>query len=490
MYEVDLEQLQKLPPEEQEKVAELLERLSTLASENPLRHWYPHAKQREFLSSRARFKWMLGGNQSGKTTVCTVDDLIQAVDLEALPDHLKPFKYHHGPFKWRVVGPDFDIVEMVVMEKMKALVPPYQLVGNSWDAGYDAKHRVLRFKNGSTCQFKTYQQEAWTHGGATLDRVRFDEEPPRDIFNENKIRVMARRGDMLVAMTPVQGLTWMYEDFYEPYNTGRLQNAFVQLVDMDENPHISDEAREETLQGYSKEEREARRTGAFVHFHGRVYAEFNSECVIPQDDVPVGLPMYVGIDPGIRHMAAVVFCYHTPDDTLVIFEELALKDMNVAEVATAIKETEIVYGIKPSWYVIDPSARNKQHVTGRNLQLEYADHGILTFPGQNDVATGISRVKVRLENKKLLVMANCTETIKEFRQYRWAKPPKQSPNDPKEQPIKKDDHLLDAIRYITMARPYRPQTKREEQMVDPLTLAAWEEMRGRNLDKDLPGIFV
>jgi phage terminase large subunit-like protein len=485
MYEIDLEKFSGLSPEEQLHVTELLDKLSGLATENPLRHWYPHEKQKDFLKSRSRFKWMLGGNQSGKTTVCCVDDLIQAVDLDALPSHLKPYKWHDPPFKWRVVGPDFDIVEMVVMEKLKELVPPYQLIGNSWDNGYDAKHRVLRFKNGSSCQFKTYQQEAWTHGGATLDRVRFDEEPPRDIFNENKIRVMARSGDLLVAMTPVQGLTWMYEEFWEPYQVGRLQNSFVQTVDMDDNPAIDEQQQEETLRGYSREEREARKTGHFVHFHGRVYGEFTTQSVIPEDDVPVGLPIYVGIDPGIRHMAAVVFMYHTPDDTLVIFEELALKDMNVAEVATAIKETEIVYGIKPTWYVIDPSARNKQHVTGRNLQLEYADYGVLTFPGQNDVATGISRVKVRLEHKKLLVMANCTETIKEFRQYRWSKPARQTPNDPKETPIKKDDHLLDAIRYAVMARPYRPEVKKEDQMVDPLTLAAWTEMKGKP-QKDEP----
>jgi phage terminase large subunit-like protein len=138
------------------------------------------------------------------------------------------------------------------------------------------KHRVLRFKNGSTCQFKTYQQEAWTHGGATLDRVRFDEEPPEISSMRIKFESWPDAVTLLVAMTPVQGLTWMYEDFYEPYQVGRLQNAFVQLVDMDENPHISEEAREETLQGYSKEEREARRTGAFVHFHGRVYPEFHT----------------------------------------------------------------------------------------------------------------------------------------------------------------------------------------------------------------------
>src|SRR3954449_3760203 len=98
MYEINLENFNKLSEEEQRDVADLLQRLSTLATENPLRHWYPHHKQQEFLQSRDRFKWMLGGNQSGKTTVCTVDDLIQACDLESLPDHLKPYKYHDGPF--------------------------------------------------------------------------------------------------------------------------------------------------------------------------------------------------------------------------------------------------------------------------------------------------------------------------------------------------------------------------------------------------------
>ena len=116
MYEIDLEAFNHLSGEEQERITELLDQLSVLATENPLRHWYPHDKQKEFLASDARFKWMLGGNQSGKTTVCCVDDLIQAVDREALPPHLRLYKKHDPPFKWRVVGPDFDIVEMVVMQ--------------------------------------------------------------------------------------------------------------------------------------------------------------------------------------------------------------------------------------------------------------------------------------------------------------------------------------------------------------------------------------
>jgi phage terminase large subunit-like protein len=488
-FEINWDEFLKLSPDEQREIHKALMRLDDAASVNPLRFFFPHGPQHKFLSSSARFKWMLGGNQSGKTTVCCVDDIIQAVDADCLPEHLKKYKHFNPPFHARVVGPDFDIVEMVVMEKLKEWLPRYQLVGDTWDKAYDKSHKVLRFKNGSFFQFKTYQQEAWTHGGATLNRVRFDEEPPMDIFNENRMRVMALKGDLLVAMTPVQGLTWMYDKFWTPHERGELKNSFVQTVDMEDNVYIDADVKKETLAGYDEDEREARKTGKFIHFHGRVYDKFTNDHVIPSvDTVPENCPVYVGIDPGVRHMAAVVFFYHTTDDTLVQFHELALQGKTAGEVAKAIHEVNSIYEIRPQWYVIDPSARNKEHITGRNLQMEYSDHGITTFAGQNDVRTGINRVKFRLKPldrdgnelpAKLLVTANCEETIKEFRMYRWSKPAKTSSEDPMEKPIKKDDHLLDALRYVVMARPFAPHAIQQGKHVDPLTAAMHAEMNGK-----------
>jgi hypothetical protein len=187
-------------------------------------------------------------------------------------------------------------------------------------------------------------------------------------------------------------------------------------------------------------------------------------------------------------MAAVVFFYHTNDDTLVQFHELALQGKTAGEVAKAIHEVNSIYEIRPQWYVIDPSARNKEHITGRNMQMEYSDHGIPTFAGQNDVRTGINRVKFRLAPltpdglpmpPKLLITANCEETIKEFRMYRWSKPAKASAEDPQERPVKKDDHLLDALRYVVMARPFAPHAARRGKYVDPLTEAMQLEMSGK-----------
>jgi len=301
-----------------------------------------------------------------------------------------------------------------------------------------------------------------------LDRVHFDEEPPEDIYKENRARIIDNNGDIIISMTPVHGMTWMYDKFYVPFEKKQMPKAFVQLVDMEDNPYLNSVARDEALSEYSEEEREARKTGRFIALHGLVYSQFKSH-VIPAITSIKNTPVYVGIDPGIRNMCAVVFVTHLSDDSLVVFDEITAKGKTVAEVSKEIHEHEAYWKVTPTWYVIDPSARNIQHNTGRSLQQEYADYNILAHGGQNDVRAGINRVAVRLEHRKLFVTANCHATIDEFRKYRWSKPPRGSENDPKEAPVKKDDHLLDALRYVCMARPYLKPELKSGIPIDPLT---------------------
>src|SRR6266487_2014573 len=383
-YNVDWEGIGKLPRKDQEEIAELLDLILKGSDANPLLFFQPFQKQSDFLLSDARWKWFLGGNRGGKTITCIVDDLVQALDRDALPEHLLPYKHKEPPFKWRICAMDFDQIELIIYEEIKRWCPPAQLDGGTWKNAYNRERRTLRFKNGSLCQFKTYEQPAFNHGGASLDRVHFDEEPPEDIYKENRIRVIDNDGDIIIAMTPVHGMTWMYDKFFEPWQKKQLVNSFVQLVDIDDNPHLSRDAKNAALAEYSEEEREARKTGRFIALHGLVYPQFKAH-VLPQHAIPDGSPVYVGLDPGIRHMAAVVFCYHREDDALVVFDEIAAQGKTVAEVSKEINIKLAVYKVIPQWFVIDPSAKNKQHNTGRSLQLEYAEFGIRAFPGQNDV---------------------------------------------------------------------------------------------------------
>ena len=94
------------------------------------------------------------------------------------------------------------------------MVPPHTLAGGFVGQGVRRKTRVLYFANGSKFFFQTYEMDVAKMGGATLDRVHYDEEPPRAARNECRLRVMARGGDEIFTMTPVEGLTWSFDELW------------------------------------------------------------------------------------------------------------------------------------------------------------------------------------------------------------------------------------------------------------------------------------
>lgn len=499
MLRIDRSAIERLPPAEREEARALLEQWEAEVKLNPLIGYEPHPKQRAFHASHCSLKAFLGGNRSGKTTAGILDDLIQAVDRDVIPEHLLPYKRWEPPFYCRIVVPDFKrTLEGVVFQKLYEWAPKNQLVGGGFSKAYEKSRGVLRFKNGSWFDFLTFEQDRDKFGGAALHRVHFDEEPPREIRQESMMRLIDYGGDELFTMTPFSGMSWLFEEVYQPWTKGLLLDSLVITVDMDDNPHLSEPAKRRALAGLSQEELQARKSGKFVHFAGMIYDEFDPFVhVIPQAQIPADASVIVGIDPGMRHMAAVVWCYLTPQDQMVVFDEVGLQGHTVAQVANAIHLTNAKHGregvpLQPDYYVIDPSARNVMHQTGRSDQMEFIDHGIISVPGQNSVTAGINRVKERLQNKRLLVMANCQELISEFKKYRWASATR-SEHDSKEMPVKRDDHLLDALRYVIASRPTLPDAEELERFMTPMERAIHEDMKPKRKkipQTDFGGVFA
>lgn len=496
MLKIDRGAIERLPADQQAEARALLEQYESTLTANPLLKYNNpdigkiHPKQLEFHRSQEQLKAFLGGNRSGKTTAGVLDDLIQAVDKECLPAHLRPYKKWQPPFYCRIIVPDFtSTLEGVIFQKLREWAPKDQLVGGRFDKAYDKTRRKLHLKNGSWFDFLTFEQDLDKFGGAALHRVHYDEEPPSSIRRESMMRLIDYGGDELFTMTPLHGMSWMFDEIWEPWTKGKLSEATVVLVDMDDNPHLDARTKKRALAGLSKEERDARKSGRFVHFAGMIYDEFSrNEHVIPQiSEVPPNAKVFVGIDPGMRHMCAVIWAYLNSEDTLVVFDELALQGHNVEQVCEAIKLVNEKWGqhleakvipLKPEWYVIDPAARNIMHNTGRSDQMEYTKNGIVTILGQNSKTAGISAVKVRLQHHRLLVTANCQILMDQFRKYRW-KSPTRTEDDPKEEPVKKDDHLLDALRYVVMSMPQPPSPEqREEEFMTPLQKAINADIRG------------
>jgi phage terminase large subunit-like protein len=487
------EALEALGPEARDEVVKALRELERKSEQDRLSLYFPTPKQQIFHSFRTPVRLFSGGNQSGKTTAGLGDDLIQALDEEDLPSHLREYKCFHPPFLCRIMAPSFSVLNTVIYQKLQELLPPHTLASGNWGKAFDRLTQTLHFANGSKFFFMSYDQDVSKMGGASINRVHYDEEPPLAVRGECRVRVMAKEGDEIFTQTPVEGLTWSFdglwipatnEDYEVAPDVWIAEDTSVVRVDMDDNPTLTENAKRLTLAGYSAEERQARKEGRYVALHGLVYSDFRrSRHLIPETMPPKNTNVIVGIDPGIRNRAAVVWAYLTAEDQMVVFAEGYYEGYTVRQVCDEIKKGNEFYEVKPLFYVIDPAARNKQHQTGRSDQMEYADHGIVTIAGQHDLRPGINRVKERLETDRLSFTANCQNLIKEIERYRWKNPPKNAEDAP-EKPVKRDDHLLDALRYVVMSRPYLPSIAEINNETELEKAVREDQERGDNKPQD------
>lgn len=467
MPRLNLAALGKLSPEERAAIAPELAELEARTERNPLIGLYPypckpchekgkltcaHSKQHKFLISRDRRKAFFGGNQSGKTTAGISDDLIQCVDRDALPPHLRKFKQYEPPFKCRIGTPDLMKTMDQVQEKLRELVPVDQLLGGSWESAYSISKRTLRFKNGSYIEFLSYDQERNKWGGSTLHRVHFDEEPPKIIYDEAALRVMKHGGDVIFTMTPHDGITWMADAIYER----RFEDGVTVVeVDMDDNPYLTEEAKRVALEGLTEEELRQRKAGKFTHIGGLVLGEFDEDLHVIDPVPPAhikGMNVVVGIDPGLV-VGGVVWIAFDRENVGLLFDELYLKQQTLDVYISEIRRKNAEWGIEPDFYVIDPSARNRSHINAENVESELQRAGIMTIPGQNMLEAGYFQIKRRLQSRPvgLLICRNCVNWL-----WERARLKRKPMDDGSFAVVPGNDHLMDPTRYVVMTRVWGP----------------------------------
>ncbi len=419
-----------------------------------IHQYVPHKKQEAFHSSKATGRIFLGGNRSGKTVGGAIEALY----------HLRGEHPHKRipwdlPLRGRGVAVDIeDGLKKIMLPEIAKWIPPSLLVNGSWEDSYDKQSRILYCSNGSIMDFLTYEQDAEKHAGTSRHFIWFDEEPPKHIYNENALRLVDTGGIWWMTMTPLLGLTWIYEQYYRPQFEEHVYNpdVFVLRIDARENPHINPATMELMLQGMSEEEKQARRSGRFIAFAGLIYTNFNEQVHVIE---PVN-PAYIGsrtvilsLDHGFRHPTAWLFSFLDDEGNLTIFHELYKSEWTVDKHAAYVTEYLEKWGIEPSYFVGDPAIGQRNAKDGTSIHSTYAECGIPILLGNNEVRHGIERVRRRFDEKKLFITSDCVNLIKELRGYRWAQQPKNSKNDSREAPQKHNDHACDSLRYLVVSRP-------------------------------------
>jgi len=441
----------------------------------------PHLPQHHFLSRWERdgrpvkYRLFVGGNRSGKTTGGDLANIIDCIDRDAVPPHLQAYKRWEPPINMYLVAVSQRAVEQIHLPVFRKWTPRGQLVGNSVDKALNKEYSVIHFKNGSTISFMTQNMDVDVFQGTALHRVHFDEEPTNDhgfdIYTECMQRLVDFNGDCLLTFTPLNGMTWVYDKLYYPWlqqqANPELGEGFADLdvgpiylttVSQDDNPVLDDDGKATALAAAkTDEERQARRFGKFVSFSGRIVGDFSlTRHVVPDDEVLkhlLGKPQVVlgGLDPGFRHMAGVLWGA-LDEDGLWVFPELALERTVISDVAREAQKMEASLGLPQVIFMADPAVAKIDAQTGKTDQQAYHEAGMLTRASNNDVRSGINAIRGLLATDRLHVGAGCEVLVEQFNRYRWSRVGRSEDAAP-ERPVKRDDHLLDALRYLVMALP-------------------------------------
>jgi len=422
-----------------------------------------HKKQMAFHRCKKRNRWVFGGNRSGKTEC-------GAVECLWILRGIHPYrKNRRDAFGWAVslsTQVQRDVAQAKILKYLpKSWIEDITMLSGRRDSPSGGVIDQIRIKNVfggiSVLGFKSCDQGREKFQGSSLDFVWFDEEPPRDIYEECLMRVMDKRGDIFGTMTPLKGKTFIYNEIY--LNRKKNPEVWHEFMTWADNPYLSKREAKLLESALDPSALDARKFGRFSEGAGLVYPEFDESVhVIPPFDIPRDWQDKISIDPGLNNpLSAHWYCVDWDGNIYVVAEHFAAgKDIDFH--AAAIKEISAKLGWhtdgRGRLYALIDSAANQRTLSGQKSVTElFYERGILADANVNkDVFSGITRVKSYLKKGggtgDIYIFSNCVNMIEEFKTYSWADG---------DTPVKRDDHCMDELRYYVMTRPQAaemPQT--------------------------------
>jgi hypothetical protein len=202
----------------------------------------------------------------------------------------------------------------------------------------------------------------------------------------------------------------------------------------DDAPWLDLEAMAELEKDTPPHLREARRRGTPTIGAGSIYQIPLDSIVVDDFPIPNHYKRLYAIDVGWNNTAILHGALNPDDDCLYAYSEYKQGESRPEVHAHYIKGMG-------SWIpgVIDPAARGRSQIDGMSLFNLYRQAGLNVVPANNEVESGITAVYQRLSAGKLKIFRSLRMTQREYVTYA---------RDLNGKIIKKNDHLMDGMRYI------------------------------------------
>lgn len=211
---------------------------------------------------------------------------------------------------------------------------------------------------------------------------------------------------------------------------------FYTQVGWDDVPHLDEKEKAALRNSYPLHEVDARTKGIPMLGSGAIYPIPRSEIEVKPFQIPAHWKRAYGFDVGWNRTAALWGAKDMTTDTIYLWSEHYRGQAVPTIHARAIKARgEWIRG------AIDPSARNRKPDDGEKLMALYQSEGLLLTPAKNAVEAGLFEVWQRMETGRLKIFSTLQAFWTELLTYS---------RDENGKVIKKNDHLMDAMRYLVM----------------------------------------
>ncbi len=180
---------------------------------------------------------------------------------------------------------------------------------------------------------------------------------------------------------------------------------------------------------------------------GLVYRGFDGDRHVIDYVFDPDRPTYAALDFGYTNPTVCLFA-QVSDGVLVVFHEYRRSGETTATHAQVLRPLFERFRVQRAW--ADPSGAEQRSVL--------AAQGVRTEPADNDLFRGLEAVRARLKADPvtgrvgLLFDRRVKHTLKEMGQYRY--------RPGSEEPVKEDDHCMDALRYLCRALRERARRAR------------------------------
>lgn len=353
------------------ELLKLLQEKQRRIAENPLKYAKSHEKQKQFFASDRHIRVLFWGNRVGKTEGCAQEVVRYALgekDLVNLPVEI-----------W-CACPSYDLQKETTQKKLEKYLPKHKIKHITYvKAGTWGEVELI---DGTKINFKSYEQGREKFQGAGKRLIWFDEEPPHDIWEECTVRAEAGIPlDIIMSMTPIKGMTWVYDELFMQTNNKEL---FISEASWDDNPYLTE--RQKDLMGMNKSDEaiQVRKFGKFVQRVGLVCNWWDREKNLMEYSSTPLYDYYEVLDGGFSDPAAWLLIGLDGDGDVHVVDGFREKGLSDGEIVSRRNQKSAGIRIINGWLDY-PDERLQENLSKLGMKLNRVEKQIGDTQGWDEI---------------------------------------------------------------------------------------------------------